>query len=69
MKTKNGRLYLTKKEVDEFRALIEHMERNISYGSSGTFGDGSGEITLPRDLVAVKRAIGNLEWILEEAIN
>lgn len=62
--TNGGVLNLTKKEKKNLLELIEHAERDISYGDGGTYGSGNEDF----DEKAAKRvqdAIGVIRFILE----
>ena len=62
MKTRNGVLIMTKREIKDIRLLIHHAKRDISYGVGGSFGDG--EKMDEREIKKVELAIENLEWII-----
>mgnify|MGYP001366367933 CR=1 FL=1 len=63
MMTKSGVLILNKTEKKNLYTLIHHVERDIDYGSEGTFGDGKKFNT--KEATKVMSAVNALKWILE----
>jgi hypothetical protein len=55
MKTKNGVLVLTKKEVEALRIVVIHTLIDLSYSGNGTFNKGDDNNTF--DAKEAKRAI------------
>ena len=62
MMTKSGALVLNKKDRKDLETLIYHVERDLSYGSEGSFGDG--DKVNKSDIKKVERALSGLKWIM-----
>ena len=69
MRTRNGGLYMTKREKRDIEEMLRHVETDISYGGGGTFTNGltddNGDYIVDMKAVTrVKKAIDSVRWIL-----
>ncbi len=68
MRTVSGHLVMTKTEHKNIELLLEHVERDISYGGGGTFTDGTNEDNANvKEIQKVKEAIEDIRWILKSS--
>lgn len=68
-KIKSGQLYLTKKEVECLRTIINHTRADISFDGGGSYnmGDADNSPDKKAEAKAVE-AIGLIEFIIESAV-
>ncbi len=62
MKTVSGHLKINKTERKEIETVLEHCERDLSYGSGGTFGDG--DKLYHGEIAKAVQGIQHIRWIL-----